>query len=266
MHPSPTYKNKREADLLKNALENGRLNHAYLLVGGETGEIKSIVDEIARGIFSKNSEKELSFYEQGSHPDYLEIRPSENSIRVEDVETIASFLSSSPNYAEKRIVVISDCDKMNSYAMNKILKLIEEPPSYALFFLLTELPEALLDTLKSRLTKLEFTIIADENQRDLGEELELSRALLEEVRTKNYAACYETLSSLNEKDRDKLAVISALEFAIMEVSEAATDAKELRRCNLMMDMVSNYRYRLLTNQKYELLITSLISEFLAIYK
>lgn len=259
------YKNKREAGILKNALVQGKLNHAYLLVGRETAEKKNIIDEVVRGLFSKVSEDHISFYENGSHPDYLEISPLEASIKVDEVQHITEFLSGSPSYADKRIVVINEADKMNSYAMNKILKLIEEPPSYALFFLLTEVPELLLDTLKSRLTKLEFTMLANET-REEGTELELARSLLEQVKQRDLEALYETLSALNGKESDKTRVLDAFEIAVLENQEAAKDVEELKKCSLMADLISNYRYRLFTNQKGELLVTSLVSEFLELYK
>lgn len=266
MEPRPDYRNKREAEILRHALEKGRLNHAYLLVGGARAEKKNIVDEIARGLFSKASEEHVDFYEKGSHPDYLEISTPDDTIKVEDVQNIASFLSSSPNYADKRIVVINEADKMNSYAMNKILKLIEEPPGYALFFLLTELPEKLLDTLKSRLTKLEFTIVPHLYEEEEGAELRLSRTLLRQVRKRDYEGCYETLSALNDKDSDKLEFLNAVELAIMEGQEGAKEEAELKKYSLMTDVVSNYRYRLLTKQRADLLVTSLVSEFLELYK
>lgn len=266
MRFSYEYKNQREAEILKNALLRGRLTHAYLLVGRETGEKNKIIDEIARGLFSKTSQDHLSFYENGSHPDYLRIKPVDGAIRVDEVQIIASFLSSSPNYAEKRIVVIDEADTMNSYAMNKILKLIEEPPSYALFFLLTEVPEKLIDTLKSRLTKLEFTILAEEAGSTETAELKLAKELLHQVKNKDYEGCYESLTLINNKDTDKALFLNALELAVVEACESEAKLEDLKKYNLMADYISGYRYRLLTNQKADLLITSLVSEFLELYK
>lgn len=257
------YSNLREAEILKTALRTGRLSHAYLLEGGATGEKKAIVDEIAREIFSKTSDEHISFYENGIHPDYLKINAEDKEIKVEEVQDIISFLSSSPSYSDKRIIVIEDADKMNLRAMNKILKIIEEPPSYALFFLLTEIPDKLLATLKSRLTKLNFSLSEDAALSD-DENTRLIRNFMKALKSRDLASCYTCISELFESKTDTLILFDTFETEINSAQESELDSSELKRYNLMMELLSECRYRLLTKQKPDLLLSALLSGFVSL--
>ncbi len=55
-----------------------------------------------------------------------------------------------PNEGERKVYVIRNAQSMRVEAQNAILKLLEEGPPYAAFLLLTDNPEALLPTIRSR--------------------------------------------------------------------------------------------------------------------
>ncbi len=55
-----------------------------------------------------------------------------------------------PNELENKVYIIEDADKMTVQAQNAFLLTLEEPPSYAVFFLLCENAGALLETIRSR--------------------------------------------------------------------------------------------------------------------
>lgn len=65
-------------------------------------------------------------------------------------------------------------ERMNTECANKILKLIEEPPSQTVFIMVCEEPDRLLETIRSRVQRIDVRKIADE---DICQALESKRGL-----------------------------------------------------------------------------------------
>lgn len=68
-------------------------------------------------------------------------------------------------------------ERMNIECANKILKLLEEPPQQTIFLLVCEEPERLLETIRSRVQRIDVKRIADE---DIRQALITQRGLNEE--------------------------------------------------------------------------------------
>ena len=66
-----------------------------------------------------------------------------------------------PYQGPYKIYIIAEADLMTVQAQNALLKTIEEPPAYAVIFLLTENAEALLPTITSRCVMLKLRNIKD---------------------------------------------------------------------------------------------------------
>jgi DNA polymerase-3 subunit delta' len=65
--------------------------------------------------------------------------------------------------AEYKTMVIWLPERMNQYAANKLLKLIEEPPAKTLFLLISENPENIIGTIRSRTQIIKVPPIARED-------------------------------------------------------------------------------------------------------
>lgn len=98
---------------------------------------------------------------KGIHPDIITIlRPKDSSgkekgeIIVSQAREIIADAYILPNESEGKAYIIKDADSMNASAQNAMLKLLEEPPSYAYFFFLASNPIALLPTIRSRLAQI----------------------------------------------------------------------------------------------------------------
>lgn len=73
-----------------------------------------------------------------------------NDIRISAIRKLRTDIYLSNNPGERKLVVILRAHKMNQEAANALLKILEEPPSGAVFVLTTEYPERLPDTIRSR--------------------------------------------------------------------------------------------------------------------
>lgn len=88
----------------------------------------------------------------GIHPDVLLVDPHERQLKVEHAKEIAEHLSYTSSRA--RVVLVEDIDRMNEQGVNRLLKVLEEPPEDAFVFMSTSRLDALLPTLRSRALKL----------------------------------------------------------------------------------------------------------------
>ena len=65
-----------------------------------------------------------------------------------------------PNRGSKKLFIISQAERLHPSAANKLLKLLEEPPSHVIFILVSSRPEALLPTIRSRCQNVRFSRVS----------------------------------------------------------------------------------------------------------
>lgn len=83
-------------------------------------------------------------------------------ITVDEVRRMKSFFALSAADGGRRAAIIDDADEMNPSAANALLKLLEEPPAGATFFLISHQPFRLLPTIRSRCRELRLHALAPE--------------------------------------------------------------------------------------------------------
>lgn len=95
--------------------------------------------------------------EKGIHPDILTVTrltddkgKSKREITVDQIREIVADAVILPNEAEKKVYIIRDAGTMNSAAQNALLKILEEPPYFVAFILVTDNAASLLETVRSR--------------------------------------------------------------------------------------------------------------------
>ena len=159
--------------ILESAINKKHISPAYLFSGPEGVGRKKTAKVFIRNILEKNfeSEETIRKIENNNHPDLLWIEPcyllqgklvsqrkaklerlsikSTPLIRLNQIKEIIEFLGKKPFEAERSIVIIEDIEKMNESAANALLKTLEEPNT-GLFILITQRPEKLLSTIRSR--------------------------------------------------------------------------------------------------------------------
>lgn len=81
-------------------------------------------------------------------------------ITVEEARALKSFFSMSAADGGRRVAIIDAADELNTSAANAVLKLLEEPPAGATFFLVAHQPHRLLPTIRSRCRELRLSALA----------------------------------------------------------------------------------------------------------
>lgn len=91
------------------------------------------------------------------------IENKQGQIGVDEAEEIVKTLKLKSYEGGYKIMIIWMAEKMNASASNKLLKLIEEPPSKTIFLLVVEQKEQLINTILSRCQILEFPLLSDDS-------------------------------------------------------------------------------------------------------
>ncbi len=140
-------------DFFSDAIKKGHLSHSYLISGTENLELaKTIAKNILcrqehTGCGSCSSCLKLA---SDNHPDLMVVVPDGASIKNAQVEAFQEFIFIRPFESKHKIVIFNEVHLMTERAQNRILKVLEEPPEYAVFILMTQQMEALLETVQSR--------------------------------------------------------------------------------------------------------------------
>jgi DNA polymerase-3 subunit delta' len=151
-------------ETLRAALANGRLHHAYLMLGPEGVGKRTIALSLAKAIHCDEIENDFcgncpncSRIQRGNHPDVRTIEPGagKKEIGIQQIREIEKELNFRA-FSGKKIAIIDPAILMNSAAQNALLKTLEEPPRDALLILIASNTGGLLPTLRSRCLRLSF--------------------------------------------------------------------------------------------------------------
>jgi DNA polymerase III subunit delta' len=82
--------------------------------------------------------------------DQIEIENKQGIINTEESKRLAGKLNLKSFESDYKVTIIWHPEKMNEQASNKLLKLLEEPPDNTIFLLVSENPDPILSTVKSR--------------------------------------------------------------------------------------------------------------------
>ncbi|MBM4032221.1 MAG: DNA polymerase III subunit delta' [Planctomycetes bacterium] len=156
----------------RQALERGRLSHAYLLVGPEGIGKELFARELAKAVQCASGPVEAcdrcpacQKVEHGNHPDVAFVRRSEGGARgerkaqilVDQVrEQVLDAIALKPFEGRFKVFAVADAERMTEEAQNCLLKTLEEPPPHSLLVLLACRLEPFVDTVVSRCQIVRF--------------------------------------------------------------------------------------------------------------
>src|SRR5574337_227180 len=171
--------------ILKRALANKTLAHAYLFSGEEGIGKKMTALALAGAANCGQAGPESSCGECPScrkiakleHPDVHIVVPDGDEIKIDQVRQVQADLSLKPFEGAKKTLIIDGAESMNTASSNAFLKTLEEPPGDALIILVTSRPQSLLSTIRSRCQEIRFHPLP---RRSLAQVLMRRRGLSEE--------------------------------------------------------------------------------------
>lgn len=154
---------------LSAACQQDRFAHFYLLTGPAGSGKRALAGRMAAAMVCQSNgekpccrclpcRKALS----GSHPDIITVDdPEKKTIPVELIRKTREDLFIRPNEGRRKIYILPRAQDLGLPSQNALLKVLEEPPSYGVFLLLSDNPDKLLPTVRSRCTQLQLRPLAE---------------------------------------------------------------------------------------------------------
>lgn len=276
--------NNKIKDFLNQSIDEKHVSHSYLFVG---------IDGIGKTLFAREFAKKILClngkgdscescikWDSNNHPDFLQIEPENNTIKIERIRNMQEEISVKPIASNKKVFLIVNSDCMTKEAQNCLLKTLEEPPEYATIILTTSNESKLLNTIKSRCMKIPFQKI-EENELEeyaknvlnlnlskefikicegsIGKLLEIEEdkeiytevnSLLDNIERYNFTTLINKAEVLY-KEREKIQEI--LEY----INVYLYNQKDMKKLNCIK-YVEEVKKRLLANSNYDMCIDYLL--------
>ena len=151
--------NEKVKEQISFLLHSNSLPHAIILEGESGIGKRTLAREIAAALVCRSGGDKPCYEctqcqkaEKGYHPDIFEYKPKggARSFHVDTVRNVINDVYVAPNEADYKVYILCNAHFMNESAQNALLKVLEEPPSYAVFILTVENKSAMLETVLSR--------------------------------------------------------------------------------------------------------------------
>ena len=159
--------NRQLKENLLSGIRRGRTSHFYLISGPEGAGKKTLARLLAAALLCQDANRPCMNCTAcrkamaDTHPDLITVTdPEHKNVAVKIVRQVRDEMFIRPNEAEKKIYVFPQ--ELGLEGQNALLKVLEEPPSYGVFVLLTDNPEKLLPTVRSRCTELRLQALPED--------------------------------------------------------------------------------------------------------
>ncbi len=148
---------------LKNAIQRGRLAHAYLFTGprgvGKTSCARILAKALncKEGPTLKPCQKCPACLEinQGRSLDVIEIDGASNR-GIDEIRALRENVKFSPTQGKYKVYIIDEVHQITPDGFNALLKTLEEPPEFVKFIFATTHPQKVLPTIISRCQRMDF--------------------------------------------------------------------------------------------------------------
>ncbi|WP_026196217.1 DNA polymerase III subunit gamma and tau [Corynebacterium lubricantis] len=163
---------------LSNALDSGRINHAYLFSGPRGCGKTSSARILARSLNCVEGPTStpcgvcpscVSLAPGGSgNLDVTELDAASNR-GVEDMRELRDRAYFAPAQSRYRVFIVDEAHMITAEGANALLKIVEEPPAHLIFIFATTEPEKIIGTIRSRTHHYPFRLLTPQAMRSLIE-------------------------------------------------------------------------------------------------
>ena len=153
--------NERLKQNLAGSLSRGHISHFYLISGPEGSGKRTLARLLSAAILCRESRKPCMGcgicrrVMENNHPDVITVvDPEHKNVAVKVVREYREDVFIRPNESDHKIYIFPQ--ELGIEGQNALLKILEEPPQYGVFLLLTDNPGKILPTVRSRCTELKL--------------------------------------------------------------------------------------------------------------
>lgn len=266
--------NQIQRDNLKKIIQTQNIGHAYMFVGQDGIGKSMIAREFAKAILCEqptdtycNKCECCNIFENS--PDFIFVSDTDDVIKVGEIRSLSENIILKPVKSNRRVFVINNAHKMNEAAQNALLKILEEPPSYATIILVLSNKEKILKTIQSRCLEIYFSKLSVEEMKQYYEGQDISESLfqyargsigkLEKIKNSNYienvielekALSYQDLLEMNraltkikENKTIKEEIQDILELLIVKLNSELKEnyAKKISQIEIIEECKKNLK-------------------------
>ncbi|MBR6409032.1 MAG: DNA polymerase III subunit gamma/tau [Alphaproteobacteria bacterium] len=245
---------------LKNAIENNRLHHAYILTGirgvGKTTTARLIARALnCTGLDGKGGPtihpcgacENCKAIAAGRHIDVLELDAASRT-GVDDMRELLAGVQYKPTNARYKVYIIDEVHMLSKGAFNALLKTLEEPPAHVKFIFATTEIRKVPVTILSRCQRFDLERLTIETLVELfkkvlaSEKIEAEEEALQIVAKAADGSARDGLSML-----DQAIVLGNGKVKVDTVSEMIGLADRTKTLSLFEDLVSGNMEKVLEN-------------------
>ena len=227
--------------------DSARLSHAYIAPKdlSHTLAMAAVCGSVGQVPCMSCSHCDKSL--RNIHPDITVVsKPADKrEIIIDQIRELKKDSIIVPNDSKKKAYIIDNADIMNNNAQNALLRILEEPPSHAVFILNTDAPDGLLPTVRSRCIEINRK---NDTGKAISEMEEVAEDFLEAISNGNVSiaaimfslerldrvqfidflnaarekACHEIYSAIDARSNsisEKIKLYSRLESVLLEAGE-----------------------------------------------
>src|ERR671931_819459 len=148
---------------MRNAVEHGKVHHAYLFVGSRGTGKTSIAKILARSLNCVNGPtlepcgecESCRAIAAGTSLDVIEMDAASNN-SVDDIRDLREKVGYAPAAGQWKVYILDEAHMLTREAWNAFLKTLEEPPPNTVFVLCTTEPHKVMPTIVDRCQRFDF--------------------------------------------------------------------------------------------------------------
>lgn len=173
MYGYETFHDSVMLELIKN-VHDGQTNQAYIFEGPEGVGIPASAELFAAALACTRQQTApcgdctaCRLSRAGNNPDIIHVTTGDKkSIGVDKIREISADVFIKPFEGDSKVYIIADGGALTEEAQNAMLKILEEPPEYAVFIIITASAQVLLPTVLSRCARVRFMPISEAAMRE----------------------------------------------------------------------------------------------------
>ncbi|MDR0817584.1 MAG: hypothetical protein LBN35_02990 [Clostridiales Family XIII bacterium] len=199
--------------------EQGRLSHAFLVSGGTQEDRLGFALKFAKIIFAEDTAADRKI-DAGNLEDLIIVEPDGDIVKVGQIQELTRTFSNKPFGHGQMMAVITDGGAMSEQSQNKLLKTLEEPAAGNIIVILSDNPESLYLTVRSRTVRITLPDSLPDIDEKTGAD---ARALISLALTKSrpISEGFAVLDDYTGSKESADALLDAMEYFLRDIITGA---------------------------------------------